>query len=101
MRRGPSPKRKTVPDPVFDNNLVSQLTNQILQDGKKDKARTIVYGALSIIEKKGGGDALGILKSAFDNVKPQVETRTRRVGGTSYQVPIEVSARRSSAHAIR
>ena len=101
MRRGPSPKRKTVPDPVFDNNLVSQLTNQILQDGKKDKARTIVYGALSIIEKKGSGDALGILKSAFDNVKPQVETRTRRVGGTSYQVPIEVSARSSSALAIR
>ena len=60
MRRGPSPKRKTVPDPVFDNNLVSQLTNQILQDGKKDKARTIVYGALSIIEKKCGGYALGI-----------------------------------------
>ena len=53
MRRGPSPKRKTVPDPVFDSNLVSQLTNQILQDGKKDKARTIVYGAMSIIEKKG------------------------------------------------
>ena len=52
MRRGPSQKRKTVPDPVFDSNLVSQLTNQILQDGKKDKARTIVYGAMSIIEKK-------------------------------------------------
>ena len=101
MRRGPSPKRKTVPDPVFDSNLVSQLTNQILQDGKKDKARTIVYGAMSIIEKKGGGDPLGILKSACENVKPQVETRTRRVGGTSYQVPVEVSARRSSALAIR
>lgn len=101
MRRGPSPKRNAVPDPIYNSNLVSQLTNQILQDGKKDKARSIVYGALDIVGKKGGGDALGILKNAYENIKPQVETRTRRVGGTSYQVPVEVSARRSSALAIR
>ena len=101
MRRGPSPKRNATPDPMYDSILVSQLTNQILQDGKKDKARSIVYGALTLIEKQSGGDPLNVLKSAYDNIKPQVETRTRRVGGTSYQVPIEVTSRRSSTLAIR
>jgi len=101
MRRGPSPKRNESPDPIYDSVLVSQLTNQVLQDGKKDKARTIVYGALGLIEKQSGGDPLSVLKNAYDNVKPQVETRTRRVGGTSYQVPVEVSSRRSNTLAIR
>ena len=101
MRRGPSPKKKASPDPVYNSILVSQLTNQILQDGKKDKARTIVHDSLSLIQKQDGGDPLIILKKAFDNIKPQVETRTRRVGGTSYQVPVEVSPRRSSTLAVR
>ena len=101
MRRGPSPKRNAIPDPMYDSILVSQLTNQVLQDGKKDKARSIVYGALTLIEKQSGGDPLNVLKSAYDNIKPQVETRTRRVGGTSYQVPVEVTSRRSSTLAIR
>ena len=101
MRRGPSPKKNASPDPVYNSLLVSQLTNQILQDGKKDKARTIVHDSLSLIQKQDGGDPLIVLKKAFDNIKPQVETRTRRVGGTSYQVPVEVSPRRSSTLAIR
>ena len=101
MRRGPSPKRNATPDPMYDSILVSQLTNQVLQDGKKDQARSIVYGALTLIEKQSGGDPLNVLKSAYDNIKPQVETRTRRVGGTSYQVPVEVTSRRSSTLAIR
>ena len=70
MRRGPSPKRNATPDPMYDSILVSQLTNQILQDGKKDKARSIVYGALTLIEKQSGGDPLNVLKSAYDNIKP-------------------------------
>ena len=101
MRRGPSVKRNVSPDPLFNSTLVSQLTNQILLDGKKDTARSIVYGAMELIEKEQGGDPLTVLKNAFENVKPQVETRTRRVGGTSYQVPIEVSARRGATLAIR
>ena len=101
MRRGPSVKRNVSPDPLFNSTLVSQLTNQILLDGKKDTARSIVYGAMELIEKEQGGDHLTVLKNAFENVKPQVETRTRRVGGTSYQVPIEVSARRGATLANR
>ena len=88
MRRGPSLKRKPEPDPLFNSVLVSQLTNQILLDGRKDTARNIVYSALELVEKQVGGDPLAVLKEAFENVKPQVETKSRRVGGTNYQVPV-------------
>jgi small subunit ribosomal protein S7 len=81
--------------------LVSQLTNQILLDGRKDTARNIVYSALELVEKQAGGDPLAVLKEAFENVKPQVETKSRRVGGTNYQVPMEVPHRRSTTLAIR
>jgi small subunit ribosomal protein S7 len=101
MRRGPSPKRKPEPDPLFNSVLVSQLTNQILLDGRKDTARNIVYSALELVEKQVGGDPLAVLKEAFENVKPQVETKSRRVGGTNYQVPMEVPHRRSTTLAIR
>ncbi|MFL2648029.1 MAG: 30S ribosomal protein S7 [Candidatus Actinomarinales bacterium] len=101
MRRGPSLKRKPEADPLFNSILVSQLTNQILLDGKKDTARNIVYKALELVEKQVGGDPLNTLKEAFENVKPQIETKSRRVGGTNYQVPMEVPHRRGTTLAIR
>ena len=101
MRRGPSLKRKPEPDPLFNSVLVSQLTNQILLDGRKDTARNIVYSALELVEKQAGGDPIAVLKEAFENVKPQVETKSRRVGGTNHQVPMEVPQRRSTTLAIR
>ena len=101
MRRGPSLKRKPEADPLFKSVLVSQLTNQVLLDGKKDTARNIVYKALELVEKQAGGDPLNLLKEAFENVKPQIETKSRRVGGTNYQVPMEVPHRRGTTLAIR
>ena len=101
MRRGPSLKRKPEADPLFNSILVSQLTNQILLDGKKDTARNIVYKALELVEKQVEGDPLNTLKEAFENVKPQIETKSRRVGGTNYQVPMEVPHRRGTTLAIR
>ena len=101
MRRGPSLKRKPEADPLFNSILVSQLTNQILLDGKKDTARNIVYKALELVEKQVGGDPLNTLKEAFENVKPQIETKSRRVGGTNYQVPMEVPHRRGTTLAVR
>ena len=101
MRRGPSLKRKAEADPLFNSILVSQLTNQVLLDGKKDTARNIVYKALELVEEQSGGDPLNTLKEAFENVKPQIETKSRRVGGTNYQVPMEVPHRRGTTLAIR
>ena len=101
MRRGPSLKRKPEADPLFNSVLVSQLTNQVLLDGKKDTARNIVYKALELVEKQAGGDPLNLLKEAFENVKPQIETKSRRVGGTNYQVPMEVPHRGGTTLAIR
>ena len=101
MRRGPSLKRKPEPDPIYNSLLVSQLINQVLLDGKKDLASNIVYSALQLVEKQTSADPLNTLKDAFENVRPQIETKTRRVGGTNYQVPMEVPQRRSTTLAIR
>ena len=101
MRRGPSLKRKPEPDPIYNSLLVSQLINQVLLDGKKDLASNIVYTALQPVEKQTGSEPLNILKDAFENVRPQIETKSRRVGGTNYQVPMEVPQRRSTTLAIR
>jgi len=101
MRRGPSLKRKPEPDPIYNSLLVSQLINQVLLDGKKDLAINIVYSALELVEKQTGSDPLNTLKDAFENVRPQIETKSRRVGGTNYQVPMEVPQRRSTTLAIR
>ena len=101
MRRGPSLKRKPEPDPIYNSLLVSQLINQVLLDGKKDLASNIVYSALELVEKQTGSDPLNTLKDAFENVRPQLETKSRRVGGTNYQVPMEVPQRRSTTLAIR
>ncbi len=100
-RRGPAQKRKIEPDAVYRSVLVSQIINKVLLKGKKEKARTIVYGAMDIVERRASQDPLVVLKRAIDNLRPSVEVRSRRVGGSSYQVPVEVPPRRSTTLAIR
>ncbi len=101
MRRAPAQKRKIEPDPVFRSLLVSQLINKVLLKGKKDLARSIVYDALETIEQRTSQDPTVVLKRAVDNIRPQVEVRSRRVGGSSYQVPVEVPPRRQTSLAVR
>ena len=101
MRRAPAQKRKVEPDPVFRSMLVAQVINKVLLKGKKDLARSIVYDALETVEQRTSQDPTIVLKRAVDNIRPAVEVRSRRVGGSSYQVPIEVSSRRSNTLAIR
>ncbi|WP_432570405.1 30S ribosomal protein S7 [Kineococcus sp. SYSU DK005] len=100
-RKGPAPKRPLVVDPVYQSPLVTQLVNKILLDGKKSVAEAIVYGALEGARAKTGGDPVVVLKRALDNVKPALEVRSRRVGGSTYQVPIEVRPSRSTTLALR
>ncbi len=90
-RKGPAPKRPVVADPVYGAPIVSQLVNKILLDGKKGLAEKIVYDALAGVAAKNGQDAVVTLKKALDNVRPALEVRSRRVGGSTYQVPIESS----------
>jgi len=90
-----------VADPVYNNRLVTQLINKVLLDGKKSLAESIVYGAFDIIEQKTGQDPLSVFKKAMDNVRPTLEVKPKRVGGATYQVPIEVNSRRSTTLAIR
>ncbi len=101
MRRAPAEVRKLEPDPVYRSVLVTQVINKVLWRGKKGAARRIVYGALDIVEQRAGGDPLQMLKRAVDNIRPQVEVRSRRVGGSSYQVPVEVRPRRAQTLAVR
>ena len=101
MRRAPAQRRQIDPDPVFRSMLVSQIINQVLLKGKKNKARKIVYRALEIVARRSGQDSLTVLKRAVDNLRPQVEVRSRRVGGSSYQVPVDVRPRRASTLAVR
>jgi small subunit ribosomal protein S7 len=90
-----------MPDPVYNNRLVTQLMNKILLDGKKSVAERIVYGAFDMIEQKTSQDPLSVFKKAMDNVRPTLEVKPKRVGGATYQVPIEVNSRRSTTLAIR
>jgi small subunit ribosomal protein S7 len=90
-----------MPDAVYNNRLVTQLTNKILLDGKKSVAERIVYGAFNIMETKTSSDPLATFKKAMDNVRPTLEVKPKRVGGATYQVPIEVNSRRSTTLAIR
>jgi small subunit ribosomal protein S7 len=101
MRRAPAQKRVVDPDPVFRSLLVSQVINKVLLQGKKDLARSIVYDALETIEQRTSQDPTVVLKRAVDNIRPSVEVRSRRVGGSSYQVPVEVPSRRQNSLAIR
>jgi small subunit ribosomal protein S7 len=100
-RKGPAPRRELMPDPIYGSVLVTQLANKILMEGKRTVAEKIVYQALDVVGDKSGGEALPTLKRAVENVKPQLEVKSRRVGGATYQVPIEVKARRANTLAIR
>ena len=100
-RKGPAPKRPIVVDPVFSSPLVTQLINKILLDGKRSTAERIVYGALEGCRAKTGTDPVQTLKRALDNVKPALEVKSRRVGGATYQVPIEVKPARQNTLAMR
>ena len=100
-RRGPAPRRDLPADPVYNSVLVTQLINKVLQRGKKSLAEHIVYDAMKIIETKTGSDPLPAVKRAIDNVRPQLEVKSRRVGGATYQVPVEVRARRATTLAVR
>ncbi|MDA3936156.1 MAG: 30S ribosomal protein S7 [Actinomycetota bacterium] len=100
-RRAAASRREVMPDAVYNNRLVTQLTNKVLLDGKKSTAERIVYGAFDIVEQRSGGDPLATFKKAMDNVRPTLEVKPKRVGGATYQVPIEVNSRRSTTLAIR
>ena len=100
-RKGPAPKRPIVVDPVYGSPLVTQLINKVLLHGKRSTAEKIVYTALEQIEQKTGAEPVATLKRAIENVKPQLEVKSRRVGGATYQVPVEVKARRATTLAIR
>ena len=100
-RKGPAPKRPVVADPVYGSQLVTQLVSKILLDGKKTTAQSIVYGALEGTRAKSGVDPVQTLKKALDNIRPAVEVKSRRVGGATYQVPVEVKPGRSTTLAMR
>ena len=100
-RKGPATKRPVVVDPVYESPVVTQLVNKVLLDGKKSTAESIVYGALEGCRDKTGQDPLVTLKRALDNIRPTLEVRSRRVGGATYQVPVEVRSGRSNTLALR
>ena len=100
-RKGPAPRRELTPDPIYRSVLVTQLINKVMLHGKRSIAEKIVYDAMESIAKKTGDDPLDTVKRAIDNVKPPLEVRSRRVGGATYQVPVEVRPRRATTLAIR
>ena len=100
-RKGPAPRRDLMPDPIYRSLVVTQLVNKVLSRGKRSLAERIVYQSLDIIKDKTDGDPIGTLKRAVDNTKPQLEVKSRRVGGATYQVPVEVRPRRATTLSIR
>jgi small subunit ribosomal protein S7 len=100
-RKGPAPRRELMPDPIYRSVVVTQVVNKILLSGKRSTAEAIVYSALKDIEKKTGGEPVAVLKRAVENVRPVLEVKSRRVGGATYQVPVEVRPRRATTLAIR
>lgn len=100
-RRASANRREIMPDSVYNNRLVTQLINKVLLDGKKSVAERIVYGAFDIVAQKSEQDPLAVFKKAMDNVRPTLEVKPKRVGGATYQVPMEVNSRRATALAIR
>jgi len=100
-RKGPAPRRELMPDPIYRSVLVTQIVNKVLTRGKRTVAEKIVYDALEIIKDKTGGEPLTTLKRAVENIKPPLEVKSRRVGGATYQVPVEVKPRRANTLAIR
>ncbi len=100
-RRREVPKRRVALDPKFGDRMVGRFTNVIMKDGKKSTAEHIVYGAFDVIEKKTRNDPLAMFRRALDNIRPRVEVKSRRVGGATYQVPIEVRPERANSLAMR
>ena len=100
-RRGSISKRDVLPDPMYNSKLVTKLINNVMYDGKKGVAQTIVYDAFKMIEEKIGQNALEVFQAALDNIKPELEVKARRVGGSTYQVPMEVRPERQQTLALR
>ena len=100
-RKGPAPRRDLMPDPIYRQLLVTQLVNKVLLAGKRSLAERIVYDALEVVKEKTGGDPIPTLKRAIENVKPALEVKSRRVGGATYQVPVEVNPDRQFALSFR
>jgi small subunit ribosomal protein S7 len=100
-RKGPAPRRDLMPDPIYRSVLVTQLVNKVLSRGKRSLAESIVYDALDVIKDKTATEPITTLKRAVENTKPQLEVKSRRVGGATYQVPVEVRPRRATTLSIR
>ena len=100
-RNGPAQRRELVPDPVYRSVLVTQVVNKVLSRGKRTLAEHIVYDALETVKDRTGGDPITILKRAVENTRPELEVKSRRVGGATYQVPVDVRPRRATTLAIR
>jgi small subunit ribosomal protein S7 len=100
-RRREIPRREIPPDPIYNSALVTRFVSTLMQDGKRSTAERIMYGSLEMIKEKTGDDPLRVFKKAVDNVKPSLEVKSRRVGGSNYQVPIEVNANRRLSLSIR
>ena len=100
-RNGPAPRRELQPDPVYRSVLVTQVVNKVLSRGKRTLAERLVYGALALVKERSGAEPVTVLKRAVENTRPELEVRSRRVGGATYQVPVEVRPRRATTLAIR
>jgi len=100
-RNGPAQRRDLQPDPVYRSVLVTQVVNKVLSRGKRTLSERIVYGALSLVQDRSGSEPVTVLKRAVENTRPELEVKSRRVGGATYQVPIEVRPRRATTLAIR
>jgi small subunit ribosomal protein S7 len=100
-RKGPAPRRDLMPDPIYRSVLVTQVVNKVLSRGKRSLAERVVYDALDLIKERSGSEPIATLKRAVENTKPQLEVKSRRVGGATYQVPVEVRPRRATTLAIR
>jgi small subunit ribosomal protein S7 len=100
-RKGPAQRRDLMPDPIYQSLLVTRVVNKVMYHGKRSLAERIVYDALKVVEEKTGSEPTATLKRAVDNIKPPLEVKSRRVGGATYQVPVEVRAPRANTLAIR
>ena len=100
-RNGPAQRRDLQPDPVYRSVLVTQVVNKVLSRGKRTLAARLVYGALTMVQERSGADPIATLKRAIENTRPELEVKSRRVGGATYQVPVEVRPRRATTLAIR
>jgi small subunit ribosomal protein S7 len=100
-RKGPAPRRDLLPDPIYRSVLVTQIVNKVLERGKRSLAERVVYDALDLVKDRSDGDPVAVLKRAVENTKPQLEVKSRRVGGATYQVPVEVRPRRAATLSVR